>query len=93
MQLHTKKYDAFCSHIFDYACTGRKAYRYPRGSNHRKFYTLKAFLKMAGGRVHISDSGSISKVGGGGGQNQSLDFFSPTTRSSSSVARNFKEGA
>ena len=63
MQLHTKKYDAFCSHIFDYACIGRKAYRYPRGSNHRKFYTLKAFLKMAGGRVHISDGGSISKVG------------------------------
>ena len=26
MQLHPKKYDAFCSHIFDYARLRRKAY-------------------------------------------------------------------
>ena len=32
MQLNTKKYDAFCSHIFDYACLKRKVYRYRRGS-------------------------------------------------------------
>ena len=32
MQLNTKKYDAFYSHIFDYACLRRKAYRYRRGS-------------------------------------------------------------
>ena len=25
-------YDAFCSHIFGYACLRRKAYRYRRGS-------------------------------------------------------------
>ena len=54
MQLNTKKYDAFCSQIFDYSCLMRKAYHYRRGSNHRKFYTLKTFLKMAGGRVHTS---------------------------------------
>ena len=28
MQLNTKKYDAFCSHIFDYTCLRHKAYRY-----------------------------------------------------------------
>ena len=27
------KYDAFCLHIFDYACSWRKAYCYRRGSN------------------------------------------------------------
>ena len=26
------KYDAFCSHIFDYACLVRKVYCYQRGS-------------------------------------------------------------
>ena len=26
MQLNTKKYDAFCSHIFDYACLKPGAY-------------------------------------------------------------------
>ena len=26
MQLNTKKYDAFCSHIFDYACLRPVAY-------------------------------------------------------------------
>ena len=26
MQLNTKKYDAFCSHIFDYACLRPEAY-------------------------------------------------------------------
>ena len=52
MQLNTKKYDAFCKHIFDYACLRRRAYRYRRGSNYKKFYVLKTFLKMAGERVH-----------------------------------------
>ena len=26
------KYDAFCSYIFDYACLGRKVYRYRKSS-------------------------------------------------------------
>ena len=53
MQLNTKKNDAFCSHIFDYACFRRKAYRYGRGSKlQKKLHTPKTFLKMAGGRMH-----------------------------------------
>ena len=30
------KYDAFCSHIFDYMCLERKAYCYQKGSKLRK---------------------------------------------------------
>ena len=30
------KYDAFCLHIFDFACLRRKAYRNRRGSKLRK---------------------------------------------------------
>ena len=32
------KYDAFCSYIFDYACLGRKAYCYQKGSKLWKSY-------------------------------------------------------
>ena len=47
------KYHAFCSHIFDYACLRRKAYCCRRGSKlWKKLYTSKAFLKIAGGRMH-----------------------------------------
>ena len=48
------KYDAFHSHIFDYACLGRKACCYQRGSKLWKncFHHLKTCLKMAGGRMH-----------------------------------------
>ena len=35
------KYDAFCSHIFDYACLRRKTYRYRRGSKLWKNCILK----------------------------------------------------
>ena len=41
MQLNTKKYDAFCSHIFDYACSRRKAYRYRRGLKLQKILFVK----------------------------------------------------
>ena len=52
MQLNTKKYNAFCSHIFDYACLRRKAYGSQRGSKLQKILCTKTFLIMAGGRVH-----------------------------------------
>ena len=45
-------HDAFCSHIFDYACLRRKAYCYRRGSKLCKIACTKAVLKMAGGRMH-----------------------------------------
>ena len=50
------KYDAFCLHIFDYACLGRKACCYRRGSKLWKncFHHLKTCLKMGGGRMHPS---------------------------------------
>ena len=45
--------DAFCSHIFDYACLWRKAYiAIEEARNYGKSCTSKAFSKMAGGRMH-----------------------------------------
>ena len=35
------KYDAFCLHIFDYACLWRKTYCYQRGSNYGKIVYIK----------------------------------------------------
>ena len=55
------KYDAFCSHIFDYACLKRKAYCYRRGSKieiMEKLHISKTFFKMAGGRMHTPHSDS-----------------------------------
>ena len=43
------KYDAFCSYVFDYACLGRKAYCYRKGSQlWKKLYSSKICLKLAG---------------------------------------------
>ena len=44
--------DAFCLHIFDNACIGRKAYCYQKGSKLRKKLYSKTCLKMAGGGMH-----------------------------------------
>ena len=35
------RYDAFCSHIFNYACLGREAYSYRKGSHYRKIACIK----------------------------------------------------
>ena len=43
------KYDAFCLHIFDYACL-RLTKRFEIMG---KLHTSKTFLKMAGGRIYI----------------------------------------
>ena len=49
------KYDAFCFYIFDYACLGRKAYCYRKGSKSwKKLYLSKTCLKMGGGGMHPS---------------------------------------
>ena len=63
MQLNTKKYDAFCSHIFDYACLRRKGSLSMRFEITEKLYAFteklqKTFLKMAGGRLHTSHTSS-----------------------------------
>ena len=53
MQLNTRKSDAICAHMFDYACF--KAYDTSlskRFETTEKLYTLKTFLKMAGGKTH-----------------------------------------
>ena len=34
------KYDAFCSHIFDYACLKRKAYSYQKVRNYKKIVCI-----------------------------------------------------
>ena len=39
------KYDAFCSHIFDYAYIRRKAYCYQKGSNYRKIVYIKSVFE------------------------------------------------
>ena len=45
MQLNTKKYEAFCSHIFDYACLRRKAIKKVR--NYRKIAYIKNIFENA----------------------------------------------
>ena len=44
------KYDAFFSHVFDYACLRLIAIS-KRFENTQKLYTSKPLLKMAGGRM------------------------------------------
>ena len=51
--------DAFCSHIFDYACLRRKAYCYGRGSKVCKIVCTKTLIKMAGGRMHTPHPTSL----------------------------------
>ena len=47
------KYEAFCSHTFDYACLGRKAYCYRKGLKlWKKLHSLNTCFKMAGGGMH-----------------------------------------
>ena len=46
------KYDAFCSHIFDYACLRLIAI----AIKEVRKYASKTFLKMAGGRMHVPHS-------------------------------------
>ena len=44
------KYDAFCLHIFDYACSWRKGLLLSKRFKFmEKLYASKTFLKMAGG--------------------------------------------
>ena len=44
------KYDAFCAHIFDYACL--RVIAIVEIQNYEKLYTSKTFVKMAGGKMH-----------------------------------------
>ena len=47
------KYDAFCSHIFDYARLRRKRLiAIERFETMEKLFASKIFLKLAGGRMH-----------------------------------------
>ena len=59
------KHDAFCSHIFDYACLRRKAYKslMKRVEITENLYTSKTILKMAGGRMHTHHPTSVSAPG------------------------------
>ena len=58
MQLNAKKkYDAFCSHIFDYACLSLRFIAIKEVRNYRKLYTSKTLLKMVGGKMHTSHPG------------------------------------
>ena len=52
------RYDAFCSHVFDYACLRRNLRLILLSKRFKimeKLYTSKTFLKMAGGRGSASD--------------------------------------
>ena len=51
MQLNTKKYDAFSSHIFDYACLGFIAIEEVRNCT-KTVYIKSIFENVAGGRMH-----------------------------------------
>ena len=73
------KYDTFCSHIFNYVCLRCKAYSYRRGSKlWKKLYASKAFLKMAGGRMHISHPNPVDLPLAISGRNhrKNLAYFS-----------------
>ena len=58
------KYNAFCSHIFDYAFLTRNAYCFQRGSKLQKLVKLtsKTFLKMAGGKMHTPHPTPLHKA-------------------------------
>ena len=45
------EFDAFCLHIFDYACLKRNCYR-RTFETMEKMYTSKTCLKMTDGRMH-----------------------------------------
>ena len=66
------KYDAFCSHIFDYACLRRKTLLQSKGFEiMEKLYTSKTFLKVAGRRMQ----GRKSVLSIGGMIQQNRPFF------------------
>ena len=46
------QYDAFCFHIFDYACLRQGLLLSKRFETMEQLYTSKTFLKMAGGRMY-----------------------------------------
>ena len=48
------QYDAFCSHVFDFACLRSKALVSKRFETMENLYTSKIFSKMTGGlKMHI----------------------------------------
>ena len=54
------KYDAFCSHGFDYACLRRLSHIVvKRFEMMERFYSSKALLKMAGGGIASPTSPSL----------------------------------
>ena len=52
--------DAFCSHIFDYACLRRRAYSCRRGLKLSKYCVHQKFFEMPGGNIYTPTPSSFS---------------------------------